>query len=192
MTTEERLVTRIMREYTAAFEGASEWAARVAGARGIMSGGALAYEMDWSANAYRDAAHASVCQEILTAMWHRIDTDTPLTTEKLRQEAYDRVSRGARYPSRSTSVPSNLMAEERLSTWAKILEWADESLMDIKEVSQGCRASDEGVGPALPPSSHHAGPALRYATSVPGVRVVRDPKREVLKGGSREPGQEDC
>lgn len=64
--------------------------------------------------------------------------------------------------------------------------------LDIKEVSQGCRASDEGVGPALPPSSHHAGPALRYATSVPGVRVVRDPKREVLKGGSREPGQEDC
>lgn len=133
VTTEERLVTRIMREYTAAFEGAAEWAARVAGARGIMSGGAIAYKMDWSANAYRDAARASVCQEILTAMWHRIDTDTPLTTEKLRQEAFNRVSRGARYPSRSTSVPSNLMAEERLSAWAEILEWVDEAMLAIKE-----------------------------------------------------------
>lgn len=133
MTPEERLVTRIMREYTAAFEGASAWAARVAGAR---SGGAIACEMNWSANAYRDAARASVCQKILTAMWHRIDTDSPLTTEGLRQEAFDRVSRGARYPSRSTSVPSNLMAEERLSAWATILEWVDEAMLAIKEVSQ--------------------------------------------------------
>jgi hypothetical protein len=77
--------------------------------------------LEWSDSAFKSAAMCKVYEEVLRAVWKLENTNEPLTVAKVREYATNQVVRKAEYPQRSTSVASNLIAQETLSVWAYLL-----------------------------------------------------------------------
>lgn len=81
-----------------------------------------AYELAWGGDAFSAAARIKVWSSV-----HAYIHENPLIADEIRvenvkKEAMNNVIRGARYPERSTSPTSNLMAQEVTVAWSSILE----------------------------------------------------------------------
>ena len=77
------------------------------------------YALSWSLDIYDNMAELKVWKEVERVL---ITKDTKVTIESLKQSYLRFVLNGTKYPSRSTSPTSNLMAECLLSAQATLLE----------------------------------------------------------------------
>jgi hypothetical protein len=75
-----------------------------------------AYAFEWADKPIAAAAHLSVFTQVIEA----IDNDTPL--DKIAKYAESQMRCAARYPSKSTSVCTNEVAQFKLAAWADVLE----------------------------------------------------------------------
>jgi hypothetical protein len=74
------------------------------------------HAFEWADAAFAAAARKNVIEQ---AFIH-LTSANPI--ERLKNIATDRTLRGARYPARSTSASSNIMAQETSAAWAEIFE----------------------------------------------------------------------
>lgn len=75
------------------------------------------HAFEWADAAFTAAAR----HEVMTNSLRHLDTTTG-TLETLKAAAMHRALRGARYPARSTSPSSRIMAQETAAAWAELLE----------------------------------------------------------------------
>src|SRR5262245_32723191 len=94
-----------------------------------------AYAFSWSSDAFVSAAKAAVAKyviEVIDAQREPVDEYTVKTDEQvlkvLREGFYAAVLRGAKWPERSTSMPSNEMASQLVAQKAEWLEKFDNHL----------------------------------------------------------------
>lgn len=74
--------------------------------------------LEWADASFESAAKVYVYKIFL----HMLKRETPASIEELRAYATQRAVDGARYPSRSTSVCSNLMNQCETAAWADSLD----------------------------------------------------------------------
>jgi hypothetical protein len=77
--------------------------------------------LEWSSQTFDEAGRLRVAQQVVTMC------EAGTSTENLRRVALEEAMREARWPSRSTSVPSNEMARSLASAWADLYSKLEDS-----------------------------------------------------------------
>ncbi len=85
-----------------------------------LTGRRAAHTLEWASNAIAAAATAKVLEGVLYEVWSRECSDEPVTVDQIRKTAVDCMTRGAMYPSRSTSQISNLLSQEETAAWGQL------------------------------------------------------------------------